>query len=230
MALEPVPVDGVDPRRLRIEDLTIAYTTPSGGLNTVVAHVDLTIEPGEIVGLTGESGCGKSTTALVAIGYRTPGVRILSGASMLGETDLLGLSRRSLRQIWGRRIAYVAQEAATALNPALTIGRQLAQPLRRHLGLRGQALRGRASGLLASVDLPDAERALGRYPHEFSGGQQQRIAIAIALSCEPEVLILDEPTTGLDVTTQHRVSKLLKALMDERGLSALYVSHDLAHL
>lgn len=216
--------------RFAVQDLAVAYATRSGTLNEVVADMSVTIEPGEIVGLAGESGCGKSTTALAAIGYRSPGLHILSGSAQLGEIDLLRLGPRELRGVWGRHVGYVAQDAAAALNPALTIGRQLAQPMRRHLGLRGDAARERALALLASVELPDADRALDRYPHELSGGQQQRVAIAIALSCDPELIVLDEPTTGLDVTTQHRVSALLRALIDRERIGALYVSHDLAHL
>jgi peptide/nickel transport system ATP-binding protein len=144
--------------------------------------------------------------------------------------DLLALPSGKLRSIWGRRVAYVAQNATTALNPAIPVGRQLAQPLSRHLHLRGGELRDRQVELLESVGIPNPPGALDRYPHQFSGGQQQRIAIAIALSCKPEVLILDEPTTGLDVTTQARISALLRSLVAETGAATLYVSHDLSLL
>jgi len=143
---------------------------------------------------------------------------------------LLALSTGELRQLWGARIAYVAQSAAAALNPAIPVGRQLAQVLETHLGLRGDPLRAGQLELFAGVGLPDPEGALVRYPFEFSGGQQQRIAIAIAIACRPEVLILDEPTTGLDVTTQARISSLVGSLVLREGIAALYVSHDLALL
>jgi peptide/nickel transport system ATP-binding protein len=215
---------------LRVEDLTVGYARPDGSVNTVVWEVGLALEPGTILGLAGESGCGKSTTALAAIGYRSPGTQILKGTSRLGDVDLLALPPARLRTLWGSRLAYVAQSAATALNPALTIGRQLGEPLQRHLRLRGTELRRRQLELLEAVALPDPEAALRRYPHQLSGGQQQRVATAIAISCRPAVLLLDEPTTGLDVTTQARISALLRGLVTETGVATLYVSHNLALL
>jgi peptide/nickel transport system ATP-binding protein len=215
---------------LDIRELTVGYSRPDGQVNEVVWNVSLALEPGTITGLAGESGCGKSTTALAAIGYRSPGTRILGGTSLLGGVDLLKLDTRRLRAIWGRNVSYVAQSATTALNPAIPVGRQLAQPLAVHMGLRGAALRKRQVALLGEMGLPDPEAALSRYSFQFSGGQQQRIAIAIALSCNPKVLLLDEPTTGLDVTTQARISKLLRSLVSDWGVATLYVSHDLALL
>jgi peptide/nickel transport system ATP-binding protein len=214
----------------QVEDLSVGYLASDGQDNVVVWKAAFSLAPGSILGLAGESGCGKSTTALAAIGYRGPGSRILSGAARLEGVDLLTLPSGKLRSIWGRRVAYVAQNATTALNPAIPVGRQLAQPLSRHLHLRGAELRDREVELLESVGIPNPPGALDRYPHQFSGGQQQRIAIAIALSCRPEVLILDEPTTGLDVTTQARISALLRSLVAETGAATLYVSHDLSLL
>ena len=240
--MEPVPQDQGVPARplergiargdavLTVDDLTVGYVRADGEPNVVVWNVSITLRAGQILGLAGESGCGKSTTALAAIGYRAPGARILRGTSKLGGVDLLSLSTGELRSIWGRRIAYIAQSASQSLNPAIPIGRQLAQPLTVHLGLRGQALRERQLELLEAVGLPNPTAALARYPHQFSGGQQQRVAIAIALSCRPEVLLLDEPTTGLDVTTQARISALLRSIVDTTGVAALYVSHDLSLL
>jgi peptide/nickel transport system ATP-binding protein len=214
----------------QVEDLSVGYTRSDGEDNVVVWNVGFALAPGEILGLAGESGCGKSTTALASIGYRAPGSRILSGSARLDGLDLLSLSSGKLRSIWGKRVAYVAQNATTALNPAIPIGRQLAQPLTTHLHLHGAGLRKRQIELLREMRIPEPEEALSRYPFQFSGGQQQRIAIAIALSCSPKVLILDEPTTGLDVTTQARISGLLRSLVREWGLAALYVSHDLSLL
>ena len=223
---------GVEPGTavLAVDDLTVGYVRGDGEPNVVVWNASITLRAGRILGLAGESGCGKSTTALAAIGYRAPGARILRGSSKLGDVDLLSLSTGQLRSIWGRRIAYIAQSASQALNPAIPIGRQLAQPLAVHLGLRGPALRERQLELLEAVGLPSPSAALARYPHQFSGGQQQRIAIAIALSCRPEVLLLDEPTTGLDVTTQARITGLLRSIIADTGVAALYVSHDLSLL
>jgi peptide/nickel transport system ATP-binding protein len=215
---------------LSVEGLTVGYRRRDGSLNEVVHDVSFALRRGRILGLAGESGCGKSTTALAAIGYRTPGSRIVAGSSQLDGTDVLRLPSAGLREIWGSRVAYVAQSAALALNPALTIGRQLSQPLAVHMGLRGEASRARQLALLDAMGLPDSPTILRRYPFQFSGGQQQRIALAIALACKPDVLILDEPTTGLDVTTQARITQLLRALVSETAIGCLYVSHDLALL
>lgn len=214
-------------RGLAIRNLTVRY----GGADKAptVWSVDLTLEPGKIVGLAGESGCGKSTTAKAAIGFRQGGEAV-SGSSNLGETDVLALDPADRRALWGNRVCYVSQSASLALNPTMTVGRQLAQPLRRHRGLSGAALKARMVDLFALVDIPDPEQALKKYPFQFSGGQQQRVALAIALCCEPEVLILDEPTTGLDVTTQARISALLRSIVDRLGIAVLYVSHNLALL
>jgi peptide/nickel transport system ATP-binding protein len=214
----------------QVDDLSVGYVRSDGEENIVVWKASFALEPRMILGLAGESGCGKSTTALASIGYRAPGSRILNGSAQLDGLDLLSLPSGKLREVWGCRVAYVAQNATTALNPAIPIGRQLAQPLARHMGLRRTALREREVELLEAVGIPNPAGALERYPHQFSGGQQQRIAIAIALSCNPQVLILDEPTTGLDVTTQARISALIRSLIAETGAATLYVSHDLSLL
>jgi peptide/nickel transport system ATP-binding protein len=215
---------------LDVRELSIGYAERDGSINQVVHEVSFALKRGQILGLGGESGCGKSTTALAAIGYRSPGSRLTGGQSLLDGIDLLGLSTAQLRTIWGNRVAYVAQNAALALNPAMTIGRQLSQPLAVHLGLRGKESRNRQIELLEAMSLPNAAGALTRYSFQFSGGQQQRIALAIALACRPDVLILDEPTTGLDVTTQARITKLLMRIIGEDGVACLYVSHDLARV
>jgi peptide/nickel transport system ATP-binding protein len=215
---------------LDVRGLSVGYVRSDRSINRVVDDVSFRLKRRAILGLVGESGCGKSTTALAAIGYRTPGSRILAGQSMLDGIDLVALPAARLRTIWGSKVAYVAQSAAMALNPALSVGRQLAQPLAIHLGLNGHAARARSVELLEAMELPDPLGALSRYPFQFSGGQQQRIALAIALACDPDVLILDEPTTGLDVTTQARITALLRGLIADFGLGCLYVSHDLALL
>ena len=215
---------------LDVRGLSAGYLRGDGSINRVVDDISFRLERGTIFGLVGESGSGKSTTALATVGYRPPGSRILAGQSLLDGVDLLTLPSKRLRSIWGSKVAYVAQSAALALNPALTVGRQLAQPLAVHLGLGGSAAQVRSVELLDAMGLPEPGRALRRYPFQFSGGQQQRIALAIGLACNPDVLILDEPTTGLDVTTQARITALLRKLIDDLNLGCLYVSHDLALL
>lgn len=215
---------------LTTDGLTVAYRGKNGTLNTVVRDVELSLRPGEVTALAGESGSGKSTTALAAIGYRAPSSVIQRGRSTFEGKDLLELPIEQLRSIWGRKIAFLAQNASGALNPAIRVGRQLEEVITRHTELRGADLKRRKLELFEAIGLPAPAPALRRYPHEFSGGQQQRIAIAIALACRPSVLIMDEPTTGLDVTTQKQISSLLRRLIDETGAAALYVSHDIALL
>lgn len=213
-----------------IRGITVAYRRPTGSAVVVVRDVDIRLEPGQIVGLAGESGSGKSTTALAAMGFPIPGSERLDGSAKLGELDLLRLSTSSLRSVWGRDIAYVAQDATLALNPIRRIGGLIAEPLVLHLGLKGSELRARSIDLLDSVGIPDPDLAVSRYPFQFSGGQQQRIALAIALACEPQVLVLDEPTTGLDVTTQAQIASLIRNVVTGSQTAALYISHDLALL
>jgi peptide/nickel transport system ATP-binding protein len=215
---------------LDVSGLTVAYRDRAGAETVVVHDVALALRPGQIHGLAGESGCGKSTAALAAIGFDVPGSVLLGGRSMLDGEDLLTLPRRRLRHYWGSRIAYVGQDASQALDPLRRVEQALAQPLRLHLDLRRGAVRERSLELLESVGIPEPERALRRYPHEFSGGQQQRIALAIALACRPAVLVLDEPTTGLDVTTQAQISALVRGLVDETDAATVMISHDLALL
>ena len=214
---------------LRVDGLTVAYGEGAGE-NVVVRGVELTVEPGRITALAGESGSGKSTLALAAIGYRAPAARVVAGTAMLGDRDLTKLPPRERRQIWGAEISFVAQSATDAMNPAIKVGRQLAEVIRIHDRLDGSALRDRELELLERVAIPDPTQALERFPHEFSGGQLQRIAIAIAIACRPRFLILDEPTTGLDVRTQRQISELVSSLVSEQGIGALYVSHDLGLL
>jgi peptide/nickel transport system ATP-binding protein len=225
-------VDGRDPRTaaLLVEGLTVGYRRPDGDISIAAADVDLELYPGEVLGLAGESGCGKSTAALAAVGYRHPGGVILHGRAMLGETDLLSLPHATLRTLWGGKVAYISQNAATSLNPALTVARHFDEVLSLHAGLRGSQIAERQLELMESVNIPGPKSALARYPHQLSGGQQQRVALALAFACCPSVLILDEPTTGLDVTTQARITELLMRLIADTQVAVMYVSHDLALL
>ncbi|QHF21200.1 ATP-binding cassette domain-containing protein [Rathayibacter sp. VKM Ac-2762] len=200
--------------------------------HAVVDGIDLALRRGGIHGLAGESGSGKTMTALAVLGL-LPGSMTASGSIRLaddtgdGTTELVGASRQVLGAVRGRRVAMVFQDPSTSLHPQLTVGRQLTDHLRHHLGLGKEAARSRAEALLERVRVPDARASVGRYPHQFSGGQRQRIAIAVALACEPSVLLADEPTTALDVTVQAGVLQLLRELVDDGGLSILLVTHDL---
>jgi peptide/nickel transport system ATP-binding protein len=211
---------------LDVTELTVAY-----GTNVVVRDVSFELTGGRIHGLAGESGCGKSTAALASIGFPAPGsVRLRGRAVFEGNIDLFSLSQKDLRRRWGSKISYVGQDASGALDPLRRIEYSLAEPMRFHLSLSKGEIRERSLELLAGVGLPAPEECMRRYPHEFSGGQQQRIALAVAMSCRPSVLILDEPTTGLDVTTQARITELIKRLIAETGAAAIAISHDLALL
>ena len=196
---------------------------------TIVEDVSFTVDRGEVVGLAGESGSGKTMTALALMGILPREARASGEAWFAGE-DVLKLHGRSLRQVQGRRIAIVFQDPGSALHPMLTVGKQLTEHMRHHLGISRQEARRRALELLDQVRIPDPKAALGAYPHQFSGGMRQRIQIAIALACEPDVLIADEPTTALDVTIQAGVLHLLSRLCRERGLGVLLITHDLAVL
>jgi peptide/nickel transport system ATP-binding protein len=197
----------------------------------ILDGVDVAVPAGQVTGLAGESGSGKTMTGLAVIGLQPAGAKVTGTVSYDdGEVrvpDLLALRPGALNRMRGRRIAMVFQDPTASLQPMLSIGTQLTDHMRHHLGLsRGDARR-RAAELLERVRVPSPEAALKRYPHQFSGGQLQRIAIAIAIACEPEVLIADEPTTALDVTVQAGVLRLLRELTDDLGLAVLLVTHDL---
>jgi peptide/nickel transport system ATP-binding protein len=199
-------------------------------IRQVLADVNLDLPANVIMGLAGESGCGKSTLALVMAGYRPPGLRILGGDVRYRGTEISTLRPGALREFWGRRIAYLPQDTSTSLNPAMRIGRQLAEVYQLHGGMNRRQAVAAGTRMLERVGIPEPERAAHRYPHEFSGGQQQRIAIGMALGPGPDVVILDEPTTGLDVTVQARINELIVSMIRAERMAALYVSHNLALL
>ncbi|MER7499241.1 ABC transporter ATP-binding protein [Nonomuraea pusilla] len=205
-------------------DITGLKVTIGG--KEILRGVDLSLEAGRVHGLAGESGSGKTMTGLAVLGLLPHGARVSGGIS-LGGRDLLALSPKELNQVRGGEVAMVFQDPATSLHPMLTIGRQLTEHMRHHLRLGKAEAKARAVDLLTKVRIPGAEEAYGRFPHQFSGGMRQRIAIAVALACSPKVLIADEPTTALDVTVQAGVLRLLRGLCDELGLAVLLVTHDL---
>lgn len=195
----------------------------SGGTK-LIEDVDLELRPGQILGLVGESGSGKSTTALAMLGYSTPGAEIRDGVLRIGESTLAMDS--SVRHLRGSAVSYVPQNPGRALNPSMRVGDCIGDVLRTHLGRDVTGVK--VLEALSQVGLPGSDEFARRYPHQLSGGQQQRVCIAMALCCRPDVVILDEPTTGLDVVTQGRVLDLLRALCDQSQTAMLYVTHDLA--
>jgi peptide/nickel transport system ATP-binding protein len=212
---------------VRVEALTIDFWS-NDRWNNVVNGASFSLARGEALGLVGESGCGKTTTALALLGFQRPGSRIRSGSIQFGGRDLARLSRRELQKLRGRRVSLVPQNPTTALSPGMRIGNQLVEAMSVHgVGSSGGERRQRVRELIAHVRLPDPERMAQKYPHQLSGGQQQRVVIAMALACDPELIVLDEPTTGLDVTTQAQILDLLCRLRAELGMAMVYVTHNL---
>ena len=212
---------------LDIRDLSVHFYTPEG-VGRAVESVSLSIAPGETLGLVGESGCGKSVTTLAVVGLvPSPPGRVVSGEVRFLGRDLLQADPETLRRIRGREIGMIFQEPMTALNPVLTIGRQVAEPLVAHLGMsRTDALK-KAARWLDRVRIPSAQKRLGSYPHELSGGMRQRVMIAMAMICRPRLLVADEPTTALDVTLQRQVLALMGELKTELDTAMLLITHDL---
>jgi oligopeptide/dipeptide ABC transporter ATP-binding protein len=211
---------------LRIEGLHVRYDGPRGPVRAVDG-VDLAVRRGETYALVGESGCGKSATALAILDLVEPG-RVTAGRVWFDGVDLTSLTEREFRRYRGGRIGMVFQEPGAALNPVLRAGAQVAEAIRAHRKIDRRAVREAVVAALARVRLPDPERVARSYPHELSGGMQQRVMLAIALACDPVLLIADEPTTALDVTIQAQILELLRTLREEIGLSVLLVAHDLA--
>ena len=210
---------------LALERLTVALPAGADRPHALV-DVSLTLDAGEILCVVGESGSGKSITATTIMGLMAPGVRVAAGRVMFEGTDLARLPAEALRRLRGPRIAMVFQEPMTALNPLMMVGDQLAEMWRTHTDLPARDIAARARAALAEVALPDPDGALRAYPHELSGGQRQRVMIAMALALEPALLICDEPTTALDVTTQAQILRLIRELQSRRGTAVLFITHD----
>ena len=212
---------------LRIQNLCLGFQTEAGYLR-VLDNVSLDLTPGETLGLVGESGCGKSVTAQSILRLLPcPPSRVEEGHIWFDDKDILKLSQSELQDLRGNRIGMIFQEPMTSLNPTMTIGNQLAEPLRLHRKAGAGEARAAALDVLKRVGIGNAEQRLDQYPHELSGGLRQRVMIAMALICSPQMLIADEPTTALDVTIQAQILDLLRTLQKELGISILLITHDL---
>ncbi|HGY3899059.1 TPA: ABC transporter ATP-binding protein [Klebsiella aerogenes] len=215
-------------RVLTIDNVRLSFPVYQGQVN-VLNNISLHIDRGEIVGVVGESGSGKSVTAMLAMRLLPAGsYHIHSGAITLMGHDMLNLTEETLRDIRGSKVAMIFQEPMTALNPTRRIGKQMADVIRQHRPMSLREARTRAVELLADMQIADPQSVLKRYPFELSGGMRQRVMIAIAFSCEPDLLIADEPTTALDVTVQRQVLRLLKQKAQATGTAVLFISHDMA--
>ncbi|GFE65765.1 ABC transporter ATP-binding protein [Litoreibacter roseus] len=217
-ALQPV---------LDVQNLKTVFKTRSGEVHAVNS-VSFDVKPGELLGVVGESGSGKSVTMMSLIGLLpSPPADVKDGRVIFDGVDLLKADAKTLRSVRGGKIGFVFQDPMTSLNPVFTVGFQIAEPLRKHMGLGKRAARARSVELLELVGIPDAARRLSDYPHQFSGGMRQRVMIAIALACDPKVLIADEPTTALDVTIQAQILELIKDLRQKLGMAIIWITHDL---
>jgi len=213
---------------LTVRDLRTCFHTADGVL-TAVDGVSFRIDPGQVFALVGESGCGKSVTAFSILRLiPSPPGRIVSGQVLLAGRDLLSLTKRQMRQVRGGEISMIFQEPMSSLNPVYTCGSQIVEAIQLHRGLSGRKARELAVDMLAMVGIPDPRQRFGEYPHQLSGGMRQRVMIAMALSCNPRLLIADEPTTALDVTIQAQILDLLAELRRRSRLSILLITHDLA--
>ncbi|MCC6501473.1 MAG: ABC transporter ATP-binding protein [Anaerolineales bacterium] len=212
---------------LDVQGLETTFKTPDGVVHAVNG-VSFSLQEGETLGVVGESGCGKSVTMLSVLGLiPSPPGKIVAGAANFFGRDLLKMTPSEIRHIRGAQIGMVFQDPMTSLNPVLTIGRQLEEPLTLHLGMTKHQAAARAAELLSMVGIPNAADRLSDYPHQFSGGMRQRVMIAMALACSPQVLIADEPTTALDVTIQAQITDLVKRLRSELGMAIIWITHDL---
>lgn len=221
------PSSDDDVALLRVENLRVSYPTGNGGSTHVVEDVSLHVSRGEVLGLVGESGSGKSQTSFAILGLLPPEASVSAERLELDGQSLDALGERSMEQLRGRKIAYVPQEPMSNLDPSFTVGSQLTKPMRHTLRISRSEAKQRALALLARVGIPDPERTFSSYPHQLSGGMAQRVLIAGAVSCDPELLIADEPTTAVDVTVQVEVLALLRDLQQERNMGLILVTHNL---
>ena len=212
---------------LNVINLSTQFTIPEGTVHAVNG-VSFHLDEGETLAVVGESGCGKSVTMMSILGLiPIPPGKITSGKALYLGKDLLAMSDEQMEQVRGKEISMIFQDPMTSLNPVLTIGRQITEALRTHMGLSSQQAEDQAVKMLEQVGIPDARRRLGDYPHQFSGGMRQRVMIAMALACMPTLLIADEPTTALDVTIQAQILELVARLRDELKMAMIWITHDL---
>jgi oligopeptide transport system ATP-binding protein len=212
---------------LDVKRLETHFKTPDGIVHAVNG-VSFGLKEGETLGVVGESGCGKSVTMLSVLGLiPSPPGKVVAGEAYFWGRDLLRMSTDEIRSIRGAQISMIFQDPMTSLNPVLTVGLQLQEPLMLHLGMTRSQAQARSAELLGMVGIPKAKERLNDYPHQFSGGMRQRVMIAMALSCSPQILIADEPTTALDVTIQAQVTDLVRRLRDELGMAIIWITHDL---
>ena len=212
---------------LDVQGLETTFKTPDGIVHAVNG-VSFGLKEGETLGVVGESGCGKSVTVLSVLRLiQSPPGKIVDGKAFFFGQDLLKMSNEEIRHVRGAQISMVFQDPMTSLNPVLTIGTQLIEPLMLHIGMNKKQAEARAAELLEMVGIPNARDRLNDYPHQYSGGMRQRVMIAMALSCSPQILIADEPTTALDVTIQAQITDLVKRLREELGMSVIWITHDL---
>ncbi|HNZ16127.1 MAG TPA: ABC transporter ATP-binding protein [Anaerolineaceae bacterium] len=212
---------------LNVQGLETQFSTPEGVVHAVNG-VDFTLNEGETLGVVGESGCGKSVSMLSILRLiQQPPGKIVAGTAMFRGKDLLKMTSDEIRHVRGGQISMVFQDPMTSLNPVMTIGKQMAEPLMLHMGLSKEQARERSVELLEQVGIPRAKDRLKDYPHQYSGGMRQRVMIAMALSCNPQIVIADEPTTALDVTIQAQIVDLMIRLREEVGMSIVWITHDL---
>jgi peptide/nickel transport system ATP-binding protein len=213
------------PPLLDVTDLSVRFDTDDGPVHAV-DRMSFQLAPQEVLGIVGESGCGKSVTCMSLVRL-LPETATIEGKAVFDGVDLLGLSPRRLRHVRGRQISYVFQEPMTSLNPVFSVGHQIGEVLERHLDLSRRAARARAIELLRLVRIPAAERRLDEYPHQLSGGMRQRVMIAMALACDPKVLVADGPTTALDVTIQAGILDLMRDIRERLGTAIILITHNL---
>jgi peptide/nickel transport system ATP-binding protein len=210
---------------LEVKDLSVRFDTDDGPVHAV-DRLSFSLEEGEVLGVVGESGCGKSVS-LMSLTQLLPPTAAVTGSAQLGDIELIGASSSRIRRVRGRMVAYVFQEPMTSLNPAFKIGRQIEEVLQRHLDISRGAARKRAIELLELVRIPAPERRINEYPHQLSGGMRQRVMIAIALACDPKILVADEPTTALDVTIQAGILDLMRDIRERLGTAIVLITHNL---